>query len=131
MIQNLAADTVLLVHLGFVLFVVFGGLLLFRWPRSAFFHLPAAIWGILIEFSGWISPLTPLKQQFREAAGEAAWQESFVEHYLVPRLYPEQLDRSLQHLGTLVLLGNVTIYALVLARKRYKERGIVPDLLIS
>jgi len=88
------------------------------------FHLPAAIWGILIEFSGWISPLRPREQQFREAAGDAAGQESFVEHYIVPRLNPEQLDRALQHLGTLVLLGNVTIYALVLARKnRNKTAG--------
>jgi hypothetical protein len=85
---RIAADLVVLAHLGFILFVILGGLLVLRWPRMAWIHLPAVIWGALIEFAGWICPLTPLENWLREASGTAGYQGGFIEHYLVPIVYP-------------------------------------------
>jgi hypothetical protein len=106
-------------HLGFVLFVVLGGLLVLKWPRVAWAHLPAAAWGVLIEYSGWICPLTPLENWLRARGGESGYAGGFVEHYLLRTLYPEGLTRRDQLvLGTLVLAINVAAYAAVVARKR-------------
>jgi hypothetical protein len=111
------ADLVVVIHLAFVLFVVFGGLLALRWPRIAYLHVPAAIWGALIEFTGWICPLTPLENALRARAGQAGYRGDFVEHYILPTLYPTALTRNIQLLlGALVLLLNLAIYAYVLRR---------------
>ncbi|MCW3480973.1 DUF2784 domain-containing protein [Neisseriaceae bacterium JH1-16] len=119
MIARLAVDLVLLIHCGFVLFVVLGGGLVLRWPRLAWLHLPAVGWGALAEFTGWICPLTPLEQWLRDAAGQASYSGGFVEHYLVPLLYPAGLTRSLQLLlGVGVLLINGAVYGWLLYRLR-------------
>lgn len=119
MIYRVLADVVLVLHLGFVLFVVLGGLVAVRWPRVAFLHLPAAIWGVLIEYTGWICPLTPLENSFRVRGGEAGYSGGFIEHYIQPVLYPGGLTRSTQIvLGTLVLILNVAAYTIILARSR-------------
>jgi hypothetical protein len=111
------ADLVLVVHLGFVLFVALGGLLVFRWPRLAWIHLPAAAWGALIEFTGGLCPLTPLENHLRRLAGEAGYAGGFVEHYVTAVLYPGGLTRGAQVvLGTLVLLVNAVIYRRILRR---------------
>jgi hypothetical protein len=111
------ADLIVAVHFLFVLFVVFGGLLVLRWPRVAYLHVPAAIWGALIEFTGWICPLTPLENSLRARAGEVGYQDGFVEHYILPALYPSALTRHIQLLlGAVVLLLNLAIYAYVLRR---------------
>lgn len=116
--EVIAADLVLLLHFAFVLFVILGGLLVWRWSWVAYAHIPAAIWGVLIEFSGWMCPLTPLEQQLRSAAGEASYSVSFVEHYILPLLYPVGLTRTTQILlGTAVLLINVGIYGFLLYRR--------------
>ena len=108
---RLAADAVLALHLAFVVFVVFGGLLVLRTPRIAWLHLPAAAWGALIEFSGWICPLTPLEVALRRRAGEAGYGGDFVEHYLVALIYPAGLTRELQvSIGAAVLLINLVLY---------------------
>jgi hypothetical protein len=113
------ANLVLVVHGAFVLFVVFGGLLAARWPRAAWVHLPAAAWGALIEFRGWICPLTPLENHLRNLAGQAGYGGGFVEHYLLAWLYPSGLTRSVQlTLGLSVLVINVAVYAWVAARRR-------------
>ena len=93
MIYRALADLVLVVHLGFVLFVVLGGLLVVRWPWLAWLHVPAAVWGVLIEFMGWICPLTPLENSFRVAGGGAGYSGGFIEHYIRPILYPAGLTR--------------------------------------
>jgi hypothetical protein len=112
-----AADLVVLLHFGFVLFVVFGGLLVLRWRRIAYLHVPAAIWGALIEFTGGVCPLTPLENTLRAGAGEAGYQGGFVEHYILPTLYPTGLTRHIQLLlGAIVVLLNFAIYAYVLRR---------------
>ena len=106
------ADATVVLHLAFVVFVLLGGVLVVRWPRVAWVHLPSAIWGAWIEFAGWICPLTPLENWLRQQGGGSAYTVSFVEHYLVPVLYPSALSRELQWvLGGFVLLINVVVYA--------------------
>lgn len=118
----LAAEMVVIVHLLFVLFVGLGGLLVLQWPRLAWLHLPAAAWGALISFTGWICPLTPLEVGFRQRAGEAGYRGDFIDHYLLPVLYPEGLTRSMQMaLGVAVVLLNVAVYAYAVWRQR--QRG--------
>ena len=107
----LLADLVLIVHLGFVVFVVCGGLLLLRWRWIAWLHLPAALWGAVVEFTGWICPLTPLENYFREQAGQTGHRSDFIANYLLPILYPDGLTRDVQFLlGTVVLAINVSLY---------------------
>jgi hypothetical protein len=122
LIYRAVADLVLVVHLAFVLFVVLGGLLVLRWPRLAWLHAPAAIWGVLIEYTGWICPLTPLENSFRVRGGEAGYSGGFVEHYIQPLLYPAGLTRSTQVvLGSLALFLNLSAYAIVVSRMRGRE----------
>jgi hypothetical protein len=114
---RLLADATVVVHLGFVLFVVLGGLLALRWPKVAWVHLPAAAWGAWIEFAGWICPLTPLENWLRLQGGEPVYASSFVEHYVVPVLYPASLSRELQWmLGILVIAVNAVVYLVVWRR---------------
>jgi Protein of Unknown function (DUF2784) len=109
------ADITVVLHLAFVLFVVFGGLLVVRRPRLAWIHLPAAVWGACVEFTGWVCPLTPLENWLREQSGEPVYSSSFIERYLVPALYPSSLSREFQWiLGGLVVLINAAVYFLVL-----------------
>ena len=118
MVFQILADATVIVHLCFVLFVVLGGLLVARWPRVAWLHLPAAAWGAWVEFAGWFCPLTPLENWFRRQGGGAAYTASFIEHYLLPVLYPSSLSRELQWvLGGFVLLINMGIYLAVLRRR--------------
>jgi hypothetical protein len=117
MIYRLAADAVVVVHLLFAGFVVLGGLLALRWPRVVRVHLPAAVWGALIEFMGWICPLTPLEVRLRRAAGGEGYPGGFVDHYLLPLLYPAQLTGEIQLVtGVFVIAVNVAVYAVVLYR---------------
>ena len=116
--SRLLADVTVALHLGFVVFVVLGGLLVLRWPRLAWVHLPAAAWGAWIECAGWICPLTPLENRLRERAGEAAYAGSFVDQYLMPVLYPSALTREVQWaLGAFVILINVAVYFAVWRRR--------------
>jgi hypothetical protein len=118
-LHRLLADAVVIVHFAFVLFVVAGGLLALRWPRAAWLHLPAAAWGALIELQGWICPLTPLENELRRRGGEAGYAGGFVEHYLVPVLYPAGLQRATQLvLAALVVGVNVAVYTTVVVRRR-------------
>jgi Protein of Unknown function (DUF2784) len=124
MLYRAAADAVLLLHLAFVLFVVLGGFLVLRWRKLAWAHLPAVAWGALIEFSGWICPLTPLEIALRHAAGDAAYAGDFVEHYIVALLYPDSLTRDVQvALGIAVVLLNTVIYGAVLRRQYRRQRA--------
>ena len=116
---RLLADLVVVVHLGFVVFVVVGGFLVVRWGWVAWLHLPSALWGALIEFFGWVCPLTPLEGWLRSRAGEAGYEGGFVEHYLLPILYPGELTREIQIvLGAGVVVVNLVAYAWVLSRRR-------------
>jgi len=124
MFLRLAADLLVLVHLLFILFVVAGGFVALRWPRVAWVHLPAALWGGLIELGGFICPLTPLEVHLRQSAGAAGYSGDFIDHYLIALLYPPGLTRDMQiALGILVLLLNGAVYAVLLRRRWTKHRG--------
>jgi hypothetical protein len=118
MAYRILADAVLVAHLGFILFVVAGGFLV-CWRRVvAWLHIPAAAWGVLIEFMGWVCPLTPLELWARSRAGETGYTGGFVEHYLLPVVYPAALTHDVQIvLGALVLIVNVFIYAWIVGRR--------------
>lgn len=107
----LFADLLVLAHLAFVAFVVLGATLVWRWPRLAWVHVPCALWGALIEFAGWVCPLTPLEIRFRRLGGEAGYAGDFIEQYVLPVLYPEDISRLVQGaLGALVLVVNAVAY---------------------
>ena len=119
MLYRLLADAVVVLHFAFVLFVVLGGLLALRWPRAAWFHLPAALWGAGIEFVQGICPLTPLENHLRRLGGDAGYAGGFVEHYVLPALYPAGLTRGVQlGLGLFVVGLNVGVYWVVWRRRR-------------
>jgi hypothetical protein len=119
MTDRLLADLTLLLHLAFVLFVLLGGaLVLWRW-RLAWLHLPALLWGVLVELTGWICPLTYLEHHWRRQAGLAGYEDGFIEHYLLPLIYPPGLSRVGQvAIGVLLILVNLGLYAWALRRQR-------------
>ncbi len=121
MSYGLMADAVLVLHLAFIAFVVIGGLAVLRWPRLAWVHIPAALWGALIEFGGWICPLTPLENSLRKLGGETGYSGGFIDHYLTSMIYPDGLTRTTQFaVGALVLVINGFVYWTLWRRKRAK-----------
>lgn len=124
MLYRLVADAVVVLHVGFVLFVAAGGLLALSDRRFAWLHLPAAAWGAGIELAGGVCPLTPLENRLRRLGGAAGYPGGFVEHYLLPALYPSALTRRIEiALGIAVLAGNAVIYAVVIRRARRRMNG--------
>ena len=121
MFHRILADAVVVVHLAFALFAVLGGLLAFRWRWVIWTHLPAALWAVWIEFTNRVCPLTPLENMFRVKGGEAGYTDSFIDHYLLPLVYPADFTRNKQIvLGTLVLVVNLWIYHRVFLRTGQK-----------
>ena len=122
MLLRIAADLIVLVHLAFVIFVVAGGLLALRWPKMAYLHIPAAVWGAWIEFANWICPLTPLENHLRLLAGEAGYAGGFIEHYITRILYPAGLTAGMRvFLGTAVVAANLMVYRVYFARRHSRE----------
>ena len=116
------ADAVVVLHGVFVAFVLVGGFLALRWPRLKWVHLPAAVWGVLIEYAGWVCPLTPLENVLRARAGEAGYSGGFVEHYILPALYPGDLTSSVRWvLGSIALMVNLAAYTLMWRRTRRRS----------
>lgn len=112
------AGLVVFLHVVFILFAVLGGLLVFRWRKVAWVHLPVAVWSGFIEITGWICPLTPLEIHLRERGGGAGYEGDFIEQYVFPVLYPLTLDRWEQVLlGVFLLALNLVIYTVVFARR--------------
>jgi len=122
-IYRFLADGAVIVHLLFILFVVGGGLLVFRWPKVAIAHIPAFLWGVMIEFAGWICPLTYLENDLRRRAAAAGYDGGFVEHYILPVIYPDLLfpggfpASGFIVIGIAVLLLNLTVYWQVWRRR--------------
>jgi hypothetical protein len=113
----------LLLHLLFIAFAVFGGLLAVWWRKVLFIHFPAAAWGVFVELTGRVCPLTSLEKTLRIKAGTAGYGESFVEHYLLGIIYPDGLTREIQYfLGALVVIINVAIYLWLFYRLRLGNR---------
>ena len=124
MLYRILADLVALAHLAFIIFVVFGGLLALLWRWAPWVHVPAVVWGAAVEFFGWFCPLTPLENLLRSASGSAGYSDGdgFIEHYLMPIIYPEELTRELQMLlGGAVVVFNLAVYFVVWRRRRISK----------
>ena len=121
MVYRVAADATVLAHLGFVLFVVLGGLLVLRRPALAWLHLPVALYGAAIELIGWVCPLTPLENHVRRLAGSAGDEGGFIDHYAGLLLYPANWHAIKGYLAAAVVLINLAVYAIVLWRLRRKR----------
>lgn len=129
MLARLLADAVVVFHVLFIAFAVCGGLLVLRWRRVVWLHLPAVAWAVLVEIMSWPCPLTPLENRLRRRGGEAGYHQSFVEHYIMPVLYPEGLTDRIQFLiGTFVFAVNVAVYSVVIWRWR---RGSGRDMSVA
>ena len=121
------ADALVVVHLSFIVFVVAGGLAVLRWPRTAWLHLPAVAWGIFAEATATTCPLTPIENALRRQAGDAGYPGGFVEHYLVPVVYPAGLTpRGQLALAFAVAAINLAVYALILHRRHHHRRADPP-----
>lgn len=121
---RIAADLVLIIHLAFVVFVAAGALLVLRWPRLAMVHLPIAIYGAVIEFVGFVCPLTPLENALRHRAGQVGYNGGFIDHYITATIYPAGLTRHAQLvLGLAVLMVNGVVYGIAVRRRRARPPG--------
>jgi len=117
MLPRILADLVLILHMLFILFAIFGGLLILWRKWMIYFHIPAAIWAVLVELMHWTCPLTSTENYLRSIAGDSGYSGGFVEHYLLPVIYPHDLTPQIQLiLGALVLLANIVIYVLVVKK---------------
>lgn len=123
MFYRIAADAVVAFHLLFIVFVLFGGLLVWKRPWLALLHVPAIIWGAAVEFLHLYCPLTPLENALRSSAGEQGYDGGFVEHYLIPLIYPARLTPGVQlWLGGIVVLVNVMVYGRLLVHHVSRAR---------
>jgi hypothetical protein len=123
MIYSILAELVVFVHFLFIVFAVSGAILALKWRWIIYVHLLCAAWASLIMMVGWICPLTPLENSLRRSAGEAGYTEGFIDHYLMPIIYPAGLTREIQiWLGVGVVLVNVLLYGFVLYRKRLTKK---------
>ena len=119
MTYRILADITVILHLVFVVFAASGGFLLTRWYGLIWLHIPALVWALLVEFMGWFCPLTPLENYFRQLAGQEGYTGGFIEHYLIPLLYPQQNLRIIQYsLAFLVLFLNVVAYYRLYRRRK-------------
>jgi hypothetical protein len=117
MLNLILADLIIFIHFCFILFVIFGGFLALKWRKIIWLHLPAATWGALIEFAGWICPLTTLENRLRSASG-GGYASGFIEHYIIPMIYPSALTREIQvALGLAVILLNLLVYRKLLWKR--------------
>jgi len=108
------ADIVLITHALFIVFVIFGGLVVLKWHKVMWLHIPCAIWGALIEFFGWVCPLTYLENYLRGPGNADYYEGGFIQHYLMPIIYPAGLTTGIQILlGVIVIIINLIIYSLV------------------
>jgi hypothetical protein len=117
--MRLLADLLVGIHAAFLAFVVLGGLGVLAWRRLAWLHVPAVLWGAAIELTGWICPLTPLENEIRARVGTGVYEGGFIDHYVMPVVYPEGLTRGVQvALGIGVLALNLALYGWMIRRAR-------------
>jgi len=122
MIYNILSNLVVLMHLLFIVFVCLGALLVLKWPKVAWIHIPFALWGVIVEYMNIVCPLTPLENHFRRMAGRGIYETDFIDRYIIPLIYPVALTRNLQFiLGSVVLILNLSIYGYIVY-KRMKTR---------
>ena len=117
MLKLLSADFIILIHFSFILFVIFGGFLVLKWRKFIWLHVPAAVWGTLIEFCGWTCPLTTLENELRGNNEGGTYSIGFIEHYIIPVIYPEELTRDFQIiLGIVLIVLNLFVYTLIIKK---------------
>ena len=117
MFYSVAADFLVIMHLLFIIFVVAGGFTIVRWRWMVLLHVPAAIWGAFVEIKGLLCPLTPWENSLRQLAGEKGYPESFIEHYIIPLIYPAELSQHmLIIMGVMVIAINLCVYTFILYR---------------
>ena len=122
MAYRFLADTIVFLHFCFVLFVLSGGIMVVRWKWMALLHVPAALWGMIVELSGWRCPLTPLENALRKAGGGVKYEGGFVEHYIMPILYPAGLTRDFQiTLGLLIAVITIIAYTIAFSRRGHSS----------
>ena len=128
MLWRALADGLVLLHLAFVGFVIFGGFLAWKWPRAVFAHLPALAWGFWVELTGQICPLTSLEQRLRHLAGQAGYPDGFLHHYVLPILYPPELTRPNQWVlaGALLAINGVAYWRVLTRRRRCRSLSEPP-----
>ena len=123
MLYKILADAIVLAHVGFIVFAVFGGLLVLKWKRLAWLHIPAVIWAVVVEVSNWYCPLTPWEIRLRQLSGASGYETGFVEHYILPILYPAALTKKIELvLGLSVLLINIAVYSWVWRRTHTSDK---------
>jgi drug/metabolite transporter superfamily protein YnfA len=121
-VYNVLANAIVLAHFLFIAFVICGGLLVIRWPRFAVVHLPAAVWGAIVEIFGWICPLTPLENHFRLLAGNSSYSGDFIARYLLPVIYPENMTVTKQYIfGKIVIVINIIFYSIAIQKLRSRK----------
>jgi len=126
MLYLFTSDLIVLIHFAFILFVVFGGFLSYKWPKTAWFHIPAVVWGGLVELLNLICPLTRLENLFRYKAGILDRHGDFIQNHLFPIMYPDFLTREIQvFLGLAVLMGNLFIYLIIFRNKKLWEQFLI------
>jgi len=118
MIYKILSDSIVVIHLAFILFVCLGAFLVFKWPGILWIHLPCAIWGAILEFFNLICPLTPLENYFRKLSGIPEYHSGFIDHYILPIIYPDSLTPEKQMIfGLFVVIINVLVYGLIILKK--------------
>ncbi len=128
MLYSILSRLIVLLHFAFILFVLFGALLVLKWPKIVWVHIPLALWGIIVEYFNFICPLTPWENNFRRLASSTVYKSGFIEHYIIPLMYPEGLSRNLQFiLGSLVVIINLLIYGFIIYRS-FRNRKAIADM---
>lgn len=117
MIYRLTADFLLIVHLCYVFFAAFGGLMVLRWSWAWKIHLPAVVWGFLVQYFVWACPLTTWENYFRQLGGEAGYDGGFIEYYLTTLLYPGFAPQFHLFLSISLVIFNLVIYFFIFRRK--------------
>jgi hypothetical protein len=124
-LYGILAGVIIVAHFLFIAFVAAGGLLVWRWPRLAWVHLPAVVWGVVIELTGWICPLTPLENYLRSLGGSNSYRGGFIEQYLIPVIYPANLTVTVQYiLGGMVIVVNLIIYTIIIRKQRIFPKDV-------
>lgn len=123
MLWSLLADALVVVHFGFTLFVIFGGFLAWRWRWVSYVHAPALAWGLWVEVSSSICPLTPLENYLRQRGGASGYAGGFLAHYLAGVLYPAGLTAHIQWVlaGILIILNAIAYHGLL---RRYRHTAV-------
>jgi uncharacterized protein DUF2784 len=125
----MAAGAVAIFHIGFVVFVALGGLLVWRWRRIAWLHLPCTVWGVLVQLKPFVCPLTPLEKHLRALGGLAPYRGGFIAHYIYPVLYPAGMTRGVQiALGLAVMVLNLAVYGGLILTRRSRSLARVTEL---